>query len=215
MRVLFFLFLLVVVSLSAPPSWLPFGSQGNASSSSGSKPVIKTKVVHDTITVLKTDTIMQVDTIVKVDTVMQWNTQYKYTVRYALTKLNVDITNPEWLDYAAVNEIVARDTATLRIGTEEIRSLGSIIDQFGNKVPQTDIITTGFTIQIMKDKVVIEYRGKNSLAVFSGNFDNEGFLFATGEITETSFLASFFPFSLFAGSGKKKIIIEIMREVRQ
>jgi hypothetical protein len=171
------------------------------------------KEVHDTV--VRVDTLVQMDTIVRVDTVMQWNAQYKYTIRYALTALNVEITSPEWLDYASVNEIFARDTATLRVGAEEVRTLGSIVDQFGNKIPQTDIVTTGFTIQVLKDKVMIEYRGKNSLAVFSGNFDNEGFLFAAGEITESGFLASFFPFNLFFRSGKKKIIIEIVREVRQ
>jgi len=183
-----------------------------APASSSSRVVYKTKLVSkvDTLRVLDTVFISKVDTIR--DTVNLMPVQYKYIVRYALTALNVEMSNPEWLDYASYNEIIARDSATLRIGTEEIRTLGSVIDQFGNKIPQTDIVTTGFTIQIKGDNAVIEYRGKNSLAVFSGSFDNSGFLLATGEITEANFLASFFPFNLFFRAGKKKIIIEILRE---
>jgi hypothetical protein len=215
MRFLILSFLLFQCSPAlAAPSWLPaFGGSSSSAVAAAAKPRVVVKSVHDTI--VRIDTLVKIDTLVRVDTVMQWNTQYKYTIRYALTALNVDIANPEWLDYAAVNEIIARDTATLRVGSEEIRSLGNIVDQFGNKIPQTDIVTTGFTIQVLKDRVMIEYRGKNSLAVFSGNFDNEGFLFATGEIAESSFLANIFPFNLIFGVSKKKIIIEIMREVRQ
>jgi hypothetical protein len=212
-----FLFLLFSTPVFCQPAWLavgyPFQSSSSSQLSSSSYEQQRSRVVYrkDTVKVYDTVNVVRVDTIR--DTVYYWNSQYKYIVRYALTSLNVDITNPEWLDYASVNEIVARDTATLRIGSEEIRTLGNLIDQFGNKIPQTDIITTGFTIQIFKDRAIIEYRGKNSLAMFSGNFDSAGFLFATGEITETGFLSSFFPFSLFFGSSKKRIIIEIMREV--
>jgi len=211
---LLFLFVLAVSAYSQLPGWLspPRKDAPKSDSSVSVKTVYKTKTVRDTLFVR--DTLSRVDTVVRVDTLYHWNSQYKYTVRYAFTSLNVDISNPEWLDYAAVNEIVARDTATLRIGSEEVRTLGSIIDRFGNKIPQTDIITTGFTIQVLRDKVVIEYRGKNSLAMFSGNFDSHGFLVATGEITETHFLSSFFPFNLFFGSSRKKIIIQILREVR-
>ena len=213
MRYLFFLLLLSCFAFSQP-SWLQ--------PSQPSPPVVqlppalqpvKPKTVYrvDTVKVRDTVEVVRVDTIR--DTVSAFPVQYKYTIRYALTSLNVDMSNPEWLDYASVNEIFARDTATLRIGSEDIRTLGSLIDQFGNKIPQTDIVTTGFTINIFKDRANIEYRGKSSLAMFSGNFSDSGFLFATGEITETGFLASFFPFSFFFGSSKKRIIIEIMREV--
>jgi len=214
-----FLFLFAANSYSQLPNWLapkPKADTAKLDTAKPSKVVYKTRVKTDTLFVR--DTLLKIDTLVKVDTlrdtVYHWNAQYKYRIRYALTSLNVDISNPEWLDYASVNEIMARDTATLRIGSEEVRTLGNIIDNFGNKVPQTDIVTTGFTIQILGDKVVIEYRGKNSLAMFSGNFDNHGLLFATGEITETQFLASFFPLNLFFYSSKKKIIIEIFREVQ-
>jgi len=193
-----------------PPPVTPPGGAGVAVPPAAVE--VRTKVVRkvDTLRVRDTVTVVKVDTIR--DTVVSSPVQYKYVVRHALTSLNVEILNPEWLEYASYNEIFARDTATLRIGTEEVRTLGSVIDQFGNKIPQTDIITTGFTIQVTNDKVSIEYRGKNSLAVFSGYFDSSGFLFATGEITETSFLASFFPFNLFFGTGKKRVIIEIKRE---
>jgi hypothetical protein len=177
-----------------------------------SKPIVKYKdrIVRQTDTLLITDTLV----ITKIDTVeiSVLPIQYKYKIRYALTKLNVEITNPEWLDYASYNEIIARDTATLKMGVEEIRTLGNTIDQFGNHIPQTDIITTGFIINVFGNRATIEYRGKTSIAVFSGGFDNSGFLLANGEITETSMLASFFPFNLFFGSQKKRIIIEIIRE---
>ena len=194
-------------SQSSPVVQLPPSLQPSSPVVSKPRAVVRVDTirVYDTLEVVRVDTIR--------DTVFHWNAQYRYIVRYALTSLNVDMNNPEWLDYASVNEIVARDTATLRIGSEQIRTLGNLIDQFGNKIPQTDIITTGFTIQIFKDRAIIEYRGKNSLAMFSGNFDSSGFLFATGEITETGFLASLFPFSFFFGTSKKRIIIEIMREV--
>jgi len=215
------LFLLITFSFGAP-GWLPFGSvgSGGVNSSGGAigdnpRPRTTTKVVRDTLFVRDTLYFDRVDTIIKVDTIQVFPIQYKYVVRYALTSLNVSLNNPEWLDYASVNEIVARDTATLRIGSEEVRTLGYIIGEFGNKVPQTDIITYGFTIQISGNRVVIEYRGKNSLALFSGSFDNDGFLTATGEITENSFIPDFFPFNLFFNVGKKRIIIEIIREVRQ
>jgi hypothetical protein len=172
--------------------------------------VYKDRIVRQTDTLRALDTIVRVDTII--DTVQVLPMQHKYKIRYALTKLNVEITNPEWLDYASYNEIIARDTATLKMGVEEIRTLGNTIDSFGNHIPQTDIITTGFTINIFGQRATIEYRGKSTLALFSGSFDNSGFLLANGEITETSMLASFFPFSLFFGSSKKRIIIEIIRE---
>jgi len=208
-----FLFLLLFVanSYSQMPSWLLGSPKKDSTAKESPKVIYKTKNIIDTVFVR--DTIIKNDTLLITDTLYHWNTQYKYTIRYALTSLNVDLSNPEWLDYASVNEIISRDTATLRIGNEEIRLLGNIIDQFGNKIPQNDIITAGFTINIFKDKVFIEYRGKNSLALFSGSFDESGFLIATGEISETNFLASFFPFNLFFRSGKKRIIIEVIREV--
>jgi len=204
--------LIAHVSAEPVPSWRTAASPvvaGSPPPRSIVKHITDTLRIVDTVTVtvVRTDTLHVIDT-----TIVLRPIQYKYVVRYALTALNVDISNPEWLDYASYNEIVARDTATLRIGTEEVRELGSIIDQFGNKIPQTDIVTTGFTIQVFGDRVVIEYRGRNSLAVFSGNFDINGLLFATGEITEANFLASLFPFNFIFRSGKKKIIIEILRE---
>jgi hypothetical protein len=205
-----FLFLFAANVFSQVPSWLVPPSL-KKDTANAVKPVYRTKVVRDTV--LRIDTVLRVDTVQTVDTVYHWNMSYKYVIRYALTSLKVDIDNPEWLDYSSVSEIVARDTATLRIGSEEIRTLGNIIDQFGNRIPQQDIITAGFTIQVMGDKVVIEYRGKNSVAMFSGNFDFSGFLVATGEIAETNFFASFFPLNLFFGTAKKRIIIEITREV--
>jgi len=213
----FFLLLLVFITLLfATPSWLSLGGNNNSGGSGSSGAAVKRVAVHDTVYVdrVQFDTVVVVDTVVKIDTVVKLPVQYKYVVRYALTSLNVEMTNPAWLDYASVNEIVARDTATLRIGSEEIRTIGNIIDSWGNKVPQQDIITAGFTININGDRVVIEYRGKNSLAMFSGSFDKDGFLFATGEITESSFALDFFPFNLFFGASKKRIIIEIFREVR-
>jgi len=211
MRLFIFVLLLFANFVcSQIPSWLSPPKKDTVKSEPV-KTVYRTKTVRDTV--FLRDTVVVNDTIQKTDTLYWWNTQYKYTVRYALTSLNVDISNPQWLDYASVNEIVARDTATLRVGSEEIRTIGNIIDQFGNKVPQQDIITAGFTINILRDRAMIEYRGKNSVAYFSGNFDSFGFLYATGEIAETSFLASFFPFSLFFSTSKKRIIIEIMREV--
>jgi hypothetical protein len=212
MRYLFFLLLLSGFAFGQP-SWLQPSQPSPVVQLPPALQPVKPKTVYrvDTVKVRDTVEVVRVDTIR--DTVSAFPVQYKYTIRYALTSLNVDMSNPEWLDYASVNEIFARDTATLRIGSEDIRTLGSLIDQFGNKIPQTDIVTTGFTINIFKDRANIEYRGKSSLAMFSGNFSDSGFLFATGEITETGFLASFFPFSFFFGSSKKRIIIEIMREV--
>jgi hypothetical protein len=200
---------------SSQPAWLgtPQPSQPpTVAPAPVAKPitVYKDRIVRQTDTLRVLDTIVRVDTII--DTVQILPMQYKYKIRYALTKLNVEITNPEWLDYASYNEIIARDTATLKMGVEEIRTLGNTIDSFGNHIPQTDIITTGFTINIFGNRATIEYRGKSTLALFSGGFDNSGFLLANGEITETSMLASFFPFSLFFGSQKKRIIIEIIRE---
>jgi hypothetical protein len=166
--------------------------------------------VTDTVFVSLFDTVRVVDTIR--DTVPAFPAQYRYSIRYALTGINIESKNPEWLDYASYSEIVARDTATLKVGVETIRTLGTMVDQHGNRFPQQDIITTGFTIQVFGDRATIEYRGKNSIAVFSGSFDRSGLLVATGEISETSLLGSFFPFSLFFGTGKKRIIIEILRE---
>jgi hypothetical protein len=179
---------------------------GEAASSP--KVVYRSRIVRDTLRLV--DTVRVVDTIR--DTIPVFPVQYRYRIHYALTSLNVEISNPEWLDYASYSEIVARDTAMLRIGSEDVRTLGSIIDQFGNKIPQQDIITTGFTINVRRDMAVIEYRGKNSVALFSGSFDLSGFLIATGEISETGILASFWPFSWFFGTSKKRIIIEITRE---
>ena len=211
-RFLFVLMLMAGVSFSQIPNWLVPPKKDSVGLKKDSVvTVYRTKTVRDTV--VFRDTVVVRDTVQKTDTLYFWNTQYKYIVRYALTSLNVDISSPQWLDYASVNEIVARDTATLRIGSEEIRTIGNIVDQFGNKIPQQDIITAGFTINILKDRVVIEYRGKNSVAYFSGNFDSFGFLYAVGEISETSLLASFFPFNLFFGASRKKIIIEIVREV--
>jgi len=200
--------------LSPPPSpaAMPPGGGGDAVSSSSFRPVVKVRTVRDTVRIVVSDTVYSVRVDTVRDTVVFFPVQYKYTVRYALTSLNVDIRNPEWLDYASVSEIVARDTATLRVGSEEIRTLGNMIDQFGNSFPQQDIITSGFTINVFGDRANIEYRGKTSIAVFSGSFDASGFLFATGEISETSFFAGLFPFSLFFGTNHKRIIIEIRRE---
>jgi hypothetical protein len=215
--------LLLLAAVSHPqPSWrsaLPAGAGAQASAPAGGQPspakiVYRLKTVRDTVRVA--DTLVRLDTVVVRDTVRDTvqvlPAQYKYVIRYALTSINVDTKNPEWLDNASHSEIVARDTATLKIGVETIRTLGTMVDQYGNRFPQQDIITTGFTISVRKDMAVIEYRGKNSIAVFSGGFDSSGFLIATGEITETGFLASLFPFSLFAGTGRKRLIIEITRE---
>jgi hypothetical protein len=214
-----FLLLFFSFSFSQAPAWLaPPAAPPPASPAAAAvvKPdtVVVSKVrirtVKDTVILVDTLRIVQKDTVR--DTVISFPVQYKYVVRYALTSLNVEMSNPEWLDYASVNEIIARDTATLKIGSEQIRTLGATIDGFGNHIPQTDIITTGFTINIFGNRATIEYRGKNSVAFFAGSFDNSGFLFANGEIAETGFLAGFFPFNLFFGSSKKRIIIEIFRE---
>jgi hypothetical protein len=226
MRFVLLLILLPVVCMSQPsvrPFWLqtpppppaasqPPGGGGNGGGDSVQKPVVKRITVRDTVRIVSLDTVYLSKTDTVRDTVVSFPVQYKYTVRYALTSLNVEIRNPEWLDYASVSEIIARDTATLRIGSEEVRTLGNMVDQFGNRFPQQDIITTGFTINIFGDRANMEYRGKSSVAVFSGNFDNSGFLIATGEIAESSFLGSVFPFSLFFGVSKRRIIIEILRE---
>jgi len=213
LRLCLFLLLCVYVckALASPPAWR-IAPPVVSSSSSAPAVVYRVKHVTDTLRITDTVTVQRTDTLRISDTISVYPVQHKYVVRYALTALNVDMANPEWLDYASYNEIVARDTATLRIGAEEIRELGSAIDQFGNKIPQTDIVTTGFTIQIFGDRATIEYRGKNSVAVFSGNFDANGLLYAIGEVTETNFLASIFPFNFIFKSGRKKIIIEILRE---
>lgn len=215
--ILFLFLFLCAVDLYSQPSWRspaapPAGAGAQATVPAGDaaspKVVYRNRIVRDTLRLV--DTVRVVDTIR--DTVPVLPVQYKYVIRYALTGINVDTKNPEWLDNASYSEIIARDTATLKIGVETIRTLGIMVDQYGNRFPQQDIITTGFTINVRKDNASIEYRGNNSIAVFSGAFDISGFLIATGEITETGVLASFFPFNLFFGTSRKKIIIEITRE---
>jgi len=215
------LFLTICANSANTPSWrapVPSSSSVHASSSSSGRDVVRIRqivhdtvhvkqVVVDTVLILKNDTIRIVDTVKTAPPV-----QYKYVIRYALTSFNVSAKNPEWLDNASHSEVIARDTATLKIGVETVRTLGVIIDQFGNRVPQTDLITTGFTINVFGDRAFIEYRGEKSLAVFSGGFDSSGFLIATGEITETSFFTEWWPFNLFFSASRKKIIIEITRE---
>lgn len=211
------LLLLFAADLHSQPSWRSTAAGAGAPAPAPaavervpSKVVYRNRIVRDTVRMV--DTLVRVDTVRVTDTVQVLPVQYKYVIRYALTSINVDSRNPEWLDNASISEIVARDTATLKVGVETIRTLGSMVDQFGNRFPQQDVIVTGFTINVFKDRANMEYRGKNSIAVFSGAFDSSGFLVASGEITETGFFASFFPFSLFAGASRKKIIIEITRE---
>jgi hypothetical protein len=226
MKIVFF-FLIFACGIFAQPSWrVPAPSPASAPAPapapavepapvvSVAKPrtVYRDRVVKDTLRIVDTLLVSKIDTVRIMDTVSIMPIQYRYMIRYALTSLNVEMANPEWLDYSSYNEIVSRDTATLKVGSEEIRTLGNTIDQFGNHIPQTDIITTGFTINVFGDRVAIEYRGKTSVAFFSGFFDNSGFLIANGEISETGFLASFFPFNLFFSAGKKRIIIQIHRE---
>ena len=216
---LVFLLLLFAVNLHSQPSWRTAapaagaGAQATApvaGAASSPRVVYRDKIVRDTVRMV--DTLVRVDTVRVSDTVRVLPVQYKYVIRYALTSINVDSKNLEWLDDASVSEIIARDTATLKVGVETIRTLGIVVDQYGNRFPQQDIIVAGFTINVFGDRANMEYRGKSSVAVFSGSFDLSGFLIASGEISETNFLASFFPFSLFFGSSRKKIVIEIVRE---
>jgi len=210
-----------VLAFSQAPSWrqpAPAAVVGaDAPTGKGAdapRTVYRDRIVRDTVklmdTLVRLDTVYRVDTIR--DTVQAFPVQYRYVIRYALTGINVETKNPEWLDYSSLSEIIARDTATLKVGVETVRALGVIIDQFGNRIPQQDIVTTGFTIQVFGDRATIEYRGKNSIAVFAGSFDRNGFLIATGEIADNSLLLNFFPFNLFFGASRKKIIIEITRE---
>jgi hypothetical protein len=205
-----FFFLFLFCFANSQPSWLSSNPKPpvHPAVSPPAKIVYKDRIVEKIVL----DTVVKVDTVVVRDTVISPPVQYKYMIRYALTSLNVDMANPEWLDYASYNEIIARDTATLKVGHEEIRTLGSVIDPHGNHIPQTQIITSGFTINVFGSRATIEYRGKSTVALFSGSFDNSGFLIANGEITETGFLASFFPLNLFFSSSKKRIIIQILRE---
>ena len=215
----FFFLLFVSVSCFGQPSWLPLPSKPTQPpppavqppGGGGEKPrvVYRDKVIDRIVR----DTVFRVDTIVRVDTVVLVPVQYKYIIRYALTALNVDTKNPEWMDYSSTAEIIARDTASLRVGSEDLRQMGNLIDQFGNRIPQYDLITTGFTIQVMRDRATIEYRSAANIALFSGSFDSSGYLIASGEISESSMLAGIFPFNLFMGVSKKRIIIEIVREV--
>jgi len=200
----------------SPPSWLSPPSLPSSSSQVVPVPPVRVvervKVRTDTVSVKVTDTVYVARTDTVRDTVSLLPAEYRYVIRYAICGVNVSTKTLDWQDYSSVAEIVARDEATLRVGDESLREVGSIIDNFGNKIPQQQVITTGFTIQIDGVKSVIEYRGKNSVAFFSGSFDSSGYMIATAEIDDSGFLVKFFPFNFFFGTGKRKIIIEIVRE---
>lgn len=215
MRIISILLALAVYGYSQLPSWLSSRPAAGAGvqplPAAAEKPKTVVKTVRDTITIM--DTVTVTDTVTIIDTIVAWPVQYKYNIRYALCNINISTDGVEWHDYSSFAEIVARDTATLRVGSEDLVFYGNIIDQFGNRLPQYNLITTGFTISVQNDRAVIEYRGKNSVAFFSGSFDPSGYLVATGEIEDSGLLANMFPFSLFFGSNRKKVIIEIVREV--
>ena len=222
-----FLFFLIAFSFSysQAPGWLSrpaLPSSASAPSSSSEKPkvVYRTKVETrvDTVRVFDTVRTVRVDTIRDTVPVPVLPLQYKYVIRYALAAVNIELNKSkklgsgfDWSDHASVSEIFARDSATLRVGVEEIRTLGHIIDQFGNRIPQQEVITTGFTINVLGDRAVIEYRGSKSVALFSGNFV-DGYLLASAEIEDSGIVAEIFPFNLFFGTNRKRVIIEIVRE---
>lgn len=173
---------------SAQPTWL------NPEPQKPQKP--KTIRIYDTIT--KLDTIIKLDTITKLDTIIKLDTinPPNYLYNYKLSVCNIDANNMlnlkiDPFDFNFYKDVIQNMTSqdklyncyfskttsdssySINYGNEELRNIGYIFDNYGNKLEQKEKLLSGIQLIVTGENASFDYFQNKKVMIKSKLYKNE------------------------------------------